>query len=141
MAKRRGKRKVKINRAKIGNRAQEALDAYAKELDVILDRQFTDEKWNWPRRTLRSNGQWAEKTRDIIDTGRLMNSKIGPTKGGLGANYASRKWIWDTPYAQAVLYATGSGHLPRNWVKASLDELPMRAYVAKWLKQNKGTKK
>ena len=130
-----GKIKTKINRVKIGNRAQEALDAYAKELDVILDRQFTDEKWNWPRRTLRRNGKWAETTRDIIDTGALKNSKIGPTKGGFGANYASRKWIWDIHYAQAVLYGTGSGHVPRNWVKASLDELPLRAYVARFLRK------
>ena len=137
-----GKFKTKINRVKIGNRAQEALDAYAKELDEILDRQFTDEKWEWTGRiTRRRNGQDVGSPRDIIDTGRLLNSKTGPTKGGLGANYAMRRWVWDAPYAQAVLYGTGSGHLPRNWVKASLDELPMRAYIAKWLKQNKGTKK
>ena len=132
-----GKIKRKINRAKIGNSANEALDAYARELDVILDRQFRDEKWNWPRRTLRRNGKWAETTRDIIDTGRLLNSKIGPIKGGLGANYALRRWVWDTPYAQAVLYGTGSGHVPRNWVKASLDELPLKAYVARFLKRIK----
>ena len=136
-----GKFKFKINRVKIGNRAEEALDAYAKKLDVILDRQFTDEKWNWPRRTLRRSGIWAETTRDIIDTGALKDSKIGPSKNKLGygwsaaSNFARRYWVWNSPYAQAVLYGTAAGHLPRNWIGAALDELPFKAYIARFLRQ------
>ena len=130
-----GKFTVKLNNDALGKAANKALDAYAKELDVILDRQFTDEKWNWPRRTLRQNGNWAEKTRDIIDTGALRDSKIGPTKGHGNAYSGSRKWIWAIDYAEAVLNGTGSGHVPRNWVKATLTELPFEAYVARFLKK------
>ena len=127
--------KIKINNSALKNQANKALDAYAKELDIILDRQFTDENWSWPRRTLRRNGQLAGTFRDIIDTGALQNSKTGPIKGKSGAYNSSRKWIWDIDYAEAVLNGTGSGHVPRNWVKAALNELPFEAYVARFLKK------
>jgi len=130
-----GKFKFKLDNEALGKQANKALDAYAKELDVILDRQFTDEKWNWPRTTRRRNGTIAQTTRDIIDTGALRDSKIGPTKGQGNAYSGSRKWIWDIYYAEAVLNGTGTGHVPRNWVKAALQELPFEAYIARFLKK------
>ena len=126
---------IKLDNAALGKLANKALDAYAKELDPILDRQFTDEKWNWPRTTRRRNGTIAQTTRDIIDTGALRDSKIGPTKGHGNAYVGTRRWVWDSPYAEAVKNGTGSGHLPRDWVKAALNELPFEAYIARYLKK------
>jgi hypothetical protein len=126
---------VVINESALANKANKALDAYAKELDVILDRQFTDEKWNWPRTTRRRNGTIAQTSRDIIDTGALRDSKIGPLKGPGNAYGGERRWIWNIHYAEAVKNGTGSGHVPRDWVTAALDELPLRAYIARYLKR------
>ena len=125
----------KLDNAALGKQVNKALDAYAKALDPVLDKQFTDEKWNWPRRTLRRNGRWAETTRDIVDTGELMRSKIGPIKGQGNAYIGTRRWIWNSPYAEAVKNGTGTGHVPRDWIKAALKELPFEAFVARFLKR------
>ena len=150
-----GKVSITLNTGALNRQAGRILGQYARELDPILDRQFTDEKWNWPRRTLRQNGKWAETTRDIIDTGELQRSKQGPKAGPPPAkpnNYygwtgkskpsgVRRWWVWDTPYADAVKNGTGNGHLPRDWVKAALEELPFRPYVIKALSRLRTRKK
>ena len=132
---------IKIDNSALKKQANKALDAYAKALDPVLDQQFKDVKWEWWTNapTRRRNGQLAGNPRNIIDTGELLNSKIGPTKGQGNAYIGTRRWVWNSPYAVYVRdgYMTSLGNVVsgRDWIKAAMTELPFEAYVARFLKQ------
>lgn len=59
---------------------EESLEAAA---EILLDKikgQIQDEKWQWDRPTIRSDGSIAKSPRDIVDTGKLLEGqKIYPT--------------------------------------------------------------
>ena len=132
---------LKLNSNVLKQTAGKALTAYAKELDPILDRQFSDEKWDWwinPRtgqynETQRRNGQRVTSPRDIIDTGTLLQSKM------FRASPNKRRWIWDTPYAYLVKngYETSRGSIVpgRDWIKAALKELPFSDFIQNYFRR------
>ena len=130
---------IKIDNSALIKQADRALDAYAKALDPVLDDQFKQDKWNWPRVTRRRSGQVATSPRDIIDSGELLNSKVGPTKGQGNAYVGVRKWVWTSPYASLVkngfISSTGASFPARDWIKAALTELPFAAFVARYFKK------
>ncbi len=113
--------------------AGRALSAYAKELDPVLDRQFTDDKWGWPRVTRRRSGEIAGSPRNVIDSGDLLGSKT------FTASPNKRRWVWDTPYASLVkngyITSTGASVPARDWIKAALKELPFPNFIANYLKR------
>ena len=130
---------IKIDNSALKKQANTALDAYAKALDPVLDKQFTESQWAWPRVTSRRNGEVVGSPRTIVDSGELLNSKIGPTKGQGNAYVGTRRWVWDSPYASLVkngfVTSTGASVPARDWIKAAMKELPFSAYVARYLKK------
>ena len=130
---------VKLDNSALGKQANRALDAYAKALDPVLDSQFSKDKWDWPRVTRRRNGEIATSPRNIIDSGDLLNSKVGPTKGQGNAYIGTRKWVWNSPYASLVksgyITSTGASVPARDWIKAAMNELPFEAYIARFLRK------
>ena len=97
---------IKIDNSALGKQANKALDAYAKALDPVLDKQFTESQWTWPRLTRRRSGLTVGSPRNIVDSGELLNSKVGPTKGHGNAYVGTRRWVWNSPYASLVKTAT-----------------------------------
>ena len=130
---------IKIDNSALKKQANKALDAYAKALNPVLDKQFTESQWAWPRVTRRRSGEVVGSPRNIVDSGELLNSKVGPTKGQGNAYIGTRRWVWNSPYASIVkngfVTSTGASVPARDWIKAAMNELPFAAFVARFLRK------
>lgn len=112
---------IKINTQKIDKAINTAFDKTCDRLSQAFDDAIADEIYSWPRETKRRNGRIAGKTRDIIDTGELLESK----QVARSANAA--EFSWDTEYSAAVHEGatTRSGaELPaRPWTEKAMEEV------------------
>ena len=54
----------------------DAWDTVAKMFEEYITESMDDERWYWPRETLRSTGEVADSPRDIVDTGELRDSLL-----------------------------------------------------------------
>ena len=114
--------RVKFN-VRYQGRAKTASEAAAKAVFQILNARFQAALrapvYSWPNETIRSNGQVAGTTRNIVDTANLFQSNTGPEISGLRVRYA-----WRTPYATAVHegYELKNGRVmpARPWTSAVL---------------------
>jgi hypothetical protein len=136
--------------ADFDNRARRASEAAAKAVFQTLNARFQAALrapvYSWPGETVRSNGQVAGTTRNIVDTANLFQSNSGPEIDGLKVRYA-----WRTPYATAVHegYQLQNGRqMPaRPWTSAVLGTEPVdgiepydyrKAFRDVWLARFKG---
>lgn len=112
--------------ARYQGRARTASEAAAKAVFQILNARFQAALrapvYSWPNETIRSNGQVAGTTRNIIDTSNLFQSNTGPEISGLRVKY---RWRSATaPYATAVHegYELKNGRVmpARPWTSAVL---------------------
>lgn len=112
---------IKINTQKIDKAINTAFDKTTDRLSQALDDAVADEIYSWPRETKRRNGRIAGKTRDIIDTKELLESK----QIARSANAA--EFSWNAPYSAAVHEGatTRSGaELPaRPWTEKAIEEV------------------
>lgn len=112
-----------------------------KDLDKIIDNSFAvlvdefgqqqqeeirSEKWDWPRTTYRQvgvgrTGAVADSPRDIVDTGKLLNSLDIEFVNPHHAVY-----YWQAQYAIFVLmgarYSSGTEAPGRNWIESAMEE-------------------
>ena len=96
--------------------------------DKDFDQEMINQKWDWPRKTYRKNGQIIDAgKRDIVDTGALLNSKRRET---ISANIT--EFIWDdTSRGFDVATAVHDGGRTKNggdmparpWTDHALDEI------------------
>jgi hypothetical protein len=56
--------------------ATEAFGEMVGEFAQEINFQIKDNKWTWPRETVRKNGGVVGSPRDIVDTGELKNSQF-----------------------------------------------------------------
>ena len=56
--------------------AIESFDEMVGEFAQEINFQIEDDKWTWPRETVRKNGTVVGSPRDIVDTGELKNSQF-----------------------------------------------------------------
>ena len=56
--------------------AIESFDEMVGEFTQEINFQIKDDKWTWPRETVRQNGSIVGSPRDIVDTGELKNSQF-----------------------------------------------------------------
>ena len=56
--------------------AIESFDEMVGEFTQEINFQIKDDKWPWPRETVRQNGSIVGSPRDIVDTGELKNSQF-----------------------------------------------------------------
>lgn len=124
--------RVKIDPKVVTRNAEKSFVRYSRVLFNKFTEQFADTKWSWPRRTLRKNGTTAERVRNIIDTGRLVDSQ------SMTSTKTMAVYKWDAPYARPVLTGfrttRGREYRGRNWVDAGFEELPPAKYIAGWMK-------
>ena len=71
---------LRLDQDLAGNyRRSQNLDAAFKATAITYNRAMQEAiaspVWNWPRRTVRSDGSIAGSPRDILDTGDLLNSQ------------------------------------------------------------------
>lgn len=132
------------------SRARAASEAATKAVFATLNARFQAALrapvYSWPGETIRSNGQVAGTTRNIVDTANLFQSNSGPQIDGLRATFA-----WRTPYATAVHegYELQNGRMmpARPWTSAVLGTEPVdgietydyrKAFRDVWLARFKG---
>jgi hypothetical protein len=131
-------------------KARAASEAAAKAVFQILNARFQAALrapvYSWPGETVRSNGQVAGTTRNIVDTANLFRSNTGPEIDGLRVRYA-----WRTPYATAAhegaQLQNGTVLPGRRWTSAVLGTEPVdgiepydyrKAFRGVWLARFKG---
>lgn len=87
-------------------------------------RELTDDKWNWPRPTLRKTGITVDSPRDIVDLGGLRTSYVPQVIDAREYEHA-----WTVDYAMAVHEGARVGNTvmpPRPWTEEPLELLPRR---------------
>lgn len=141
-------------------RTTQILEDFAPIIAEEARTQITTVKWNWPNSTLRYKSLFMGGTpvtgpkgtgviipkgdRDIVDTGRLLNSQQAPQ---VKANQLSITWT--APYSGQVLRggypdqyrSPTTGALigpagqkpPRNWIEGALQVQPfLPFFAARW---------
>lgn len=74
-----------------------ALIQTARKLNEEFKRQISDVKWDWPRETLRKNGDKVSSPRDIVDTASLRSSQ---RRKNISATAV--EWTWHVDYSAVV---------------------------------------
>lgn len=141
------------NGDKLLARTEKVLEQLGPIYAAEADRQITSVKWAWPVpvlrfASLRMGGTpgprggvvVAAGNRDIVDTGKLLNSRQAPQVQG-----TSMTIRWNAPYAMNVLkgsygpYVNPAGdrvvpqQIARNWIDATYQALPAaRLFAEKW---------
>ena len=100
----------------IGNALHGLTKAIAEQASVAM----TEERWKWPRKTYRSNGEIAYSPRDIYDTGELFNSQRFYSDGEDGEIF------YDCDYSADV-------HADRPWLETAMHEVDVERVFAKAL--------
>ena len=124
--------RIKIDPKIVTRNAEKSFVRYSRVLYNKFTEEFATTKWSWPRKTLRKNGMLVDSPRDIIDTGRLLNSQE------MTATKTVVTYKWTAPYAKPVLtgFRTSRGreYRGRNWIDAGVAALPPARYIAGWMK-------
>lgn len=122
------------------------LNEYGPLIGFQLQQEISKEQFDWPLKTQqggtivtnRNNGQEVTSPRDIVDTGRLLNSQ---TPHQIKGNSLQIKWT--APYSKAVLEGqyivkryNGTYIAPgRDWITPALQEKPLLPFlVERWQK-------
>ena len=106
-------------------------------LGQALDSAIDSNIWSWPRSTVRTNGETAGGTRNIVDTGRLKSSrKLTQT---FGSTHAGMKIAYGAPYAGIVHY--GGVVQPYGNKNAATVLIPGRPWISSVLRGENGIPK
>lgn len=116
---------IKIDTA-FANRANKARDTASKlvfaELNSAFQAAIGSKAWEWPRVTIRSNGQETGSPRNIVDRGTLRASNSFSISGSRAT------FSWSVGYATAVHY--GANIHPWGNKNAPLVTLPARPWTS-----------
>lgn len=139
--------KVTWDLKKLSGRIDQILENYGPYISFQLQEEISKEQFQYtddsgkPVITARNNGQVVGSPRDIVDTGRLLNSQTTPDikKGVLTIR-------WNAPYSKAVLTggyvvgAQGRSYVakPRDWITPALREQPFKPFVLRQWRQLSG---
>ena len=138
----RTKTSVTWDYALIQERIEQILDDYAPLLSFQLQEELSKDQFQWPVDTVRrkpgtlSPGLVPAGLRDIVDTGRLLNSQTPPE---VSSNVLTITWT--APYSKAVLLggytvesSRGNYVAPgRDWITPALRQKPLLPYlVDRW---------
>jgi len=130
--------KVTWDLKKLDNRVQQILENYGPYISFQLQEEISKEQFKYtddegqPITTRRKNRQVVDSPRDIVDTGRFLNSQTAPQiKDGV------LKIQWTAPYSKQILeggYLVGDLRnnyvaKPRDWITPALREQPFKPFV------------
>ena len=140
------------NAAKLLAKSERVLEQLGPLYEAESDRQIASVKWAWPVPVLRFQSLLMGGTpgprggvvvaagrRDIVDTGKLLDSRKTAVQG------KSLSITWQAPYAMNVIkgsygpYENPAGdrvlpqQIARNWIGATYQALPaMKTFAEKW---------
>lgn len=118
------------NADKLLARATQILEDFGPLVAFQSEQEIAKEQYTWPVTTRRKNGQVVTSPRDIVDTGRLINSATPPEVSSAGGRSALRI-AWTAPYAYEVLkggYLVGTTRQnyvapERDWISRTYRQL------------------
>jgi hypothetical protein len=118
------------NADKLLARATQILEDFGPLVAFQSEQEIAKEQYTWPVTTRRKNGQVVTSPRDIVDTGRLINSATPPEVSSAGGRIALRI-AWTAPYAYEVLkggYLVGTTRQnyvapERDWISRTYRQL------------------
>jgi hypothetical protein len=105
-------------------------ESFAEIVDQFTEEQIDQiksDKWEWPRETIRHNGQTVGSPRDIIDTGELINSLEVEDISNTEVVYH-----YPVKYAinvhEGIVLASGVELPARPWVDDAVEELKNKIF-------------
>jgi hypothetical protein len=107
----------------------DAAESVVLGLDSALTQALSDRAYDWPNRTVRSNGQTVSSPRDIIDTGELDSSQQLTRE-------SRTVWRWDWTADHALIVHEGATlrngtEIPaRPWTKRGVEQYKPAAKFA-----------
>jgi len=118
------------NADKLLARTTQILEDFGPLVAFQSEQEIAKEQYTWPVTTRRKNGQVVTSPRDIVDTGRLINSATPPEVSSAGGRSALRI-AWTAPYAYEVLkggYLVGTTRQnyvapERDWISRTYRQL------------------
>lgn len=113
---------IKLNGAALESALQEAFTDANLNFGRRAAQEMTDDKWQWPRSTVRQTGITVDSPRDIRDLSGLIGSytpnQVSPTV---------YDHAWTVDYAMAVhegAVRNGADMPARPWTKEPVEKLP-----------------
>ena len=111
---------INIDSNKLNSAINKAFDVSVDALGLSFQNAIASDRWEWPRETLRQNGDLVSSPRDIYDTGELYDSLVISRTGN------AAEYTWESDHA-AIAHdgaTTKNGtELPaRPWTKVGLEE-------------------
>ena len=118
----------KLNR-KINAAFNDTVEAFAEQCQTEIE---TDQ-WNWPNTTERSDGSIAGTTRDIVDTGALLNSVEIIVDGDVG--FVSYGVDYAVQVHEGEVTPSGKIKPGRPWTVAAAQNLDISQHMADELRR------
>ncbi|WP_445634514.1 HK97 gp10 family phage protein [Nostoc sp. DSM 114161] len=112
--------KINIDVAKLNSIINHAFDVAVEAQDEAFQNAIASDIWEWPRETLRNNGDLVTSPRNIIDEEELIDSLV------ISRTANAAQFTWESDHA-AIVHdgaTTKNGtELPaRPWTKIGLEE-------------------
>lgn len=112
--------KINIDLNKLNSAINKAFDLVVEVQGEAFQNAIASDIWEWPRETLRQNGDLVSSPRDIYDTGELYDSLV------IARSANAAEYTWEADHA-AIAHdgaTTKNGtELPgRPWTKVGLEE-------------------
>ncbi|WP_375495554.1 hypothetical protein [uncultured Nostoc sp.] len=112
--------KISIDLNKLDSVINRAFDVVVEAQGEAFQNALTSDIWEWPRETLRQNGDLVGSPRNILDSEELYNSLV------ISRTASAAEYTWEADYA-AIVHdgaTTKNGtELPaRPWTKVGLEE-------------------
>jgi hypothetical protein len=107
-----------------------AMEGVVPAFDSALTQALSAKAYQWPRKTVRSNGRTVSSPRDIIDTGELDSSQRLTRESRL-----VWRWDWNAAYAlfvhEGVTFSNGTDMPARRWTVRAVEQFKPVAKFAK----------
>ncbi|MBW4677671.1 MAG: hypothetical protein KME52_27830 [Desmonostoc geniculatum HA4340-LM1] len=123
--------KINIDLNKLNSAINKAFDVVVEAQGEAFQNAIASDIWEWPRETLRNNGDLVDSPRDIYDTGKLYDSLV------ISRTANAAEYTWESDHA-AIVHdgaTTKNGtELPaRPWTKVGLEECDAAGIMQKQL--------
>jgi phage gpG-like protein len=123
--------KINIDLNKLNSVINKAFDVVVEAQGEAFQNALVSNIWEWPRETLRQNGDLVSSPRDIYDTGELYDSLV------ISRTSNAAEYTWESDYA-AIVHdgaTTKNGtELPaRPWTKVGIEECDAAEIMQKQL--------
>lgn len=131
--------KINIDTTKLNKAIHQSFDATVDKQSAAFDDAITEESYPWPRPTKRKSGRTVRSPRDIVDTGKLLESKVVARS----SSQMAAEFSWgneEVNYASAVhngcTLRNGTEIPARPWTERGVEECDPKKVFEKELRRH-----